>query len=125
MMHNPFDLGRNMMEAWEKSMAEMLEKLTHDEAFVKQMSQSLTGGLDLRRQMQAHIEEQMKALNLPTRGDLERLSGYLQRIEQRQLDLEDRLEAWLARPVTPGAVRPPRPGARKAAAVPRRGARRG
>ncbi|RCK78645.1 MAG: hypothetical protein OZSIB_1172 [Candidatus Ozemobacter sibiricus] len=103
---NPFDFGRTMLETWEKTMGEALEKLTHDEAFLKNMSQALGGSLDLKKQMESQVERYLQSINMPTRSDLERILAYLQRIESRLLDLEDRLDllgAPAATPATPAA----------------------
>lgn len=129
-MTNPFDFGRTMLQAWEKTTAETLEKLTHDEAFLKQMSQVLGSSLDVKKQMEAHAEKYLQSINMPTRSDLDRILTYLQRIEARLLDLEDRLDAAAAgapaagtpaagtptagAPVSPPAARP-----RPAKATPR------
>lgn len=92
MMNNPFDFSRTMMETWEKSMAEALERLTRDQEFIKHMSQAVGGALDIRRQSGEQMEKYLRSINMPTRSDLERLLGYLQRIESKLLDLEDRLD---------------------------------
>jgi hypothetical protein len=137
-MNNPFDFGRSMLETWEKSMADVLERLTRDENFIKNMSSAMAGSLDLKKQLESHLESYLQAVNMPTRTDLERMLSYLQRIEQRLLDLEDRLAdgplmgstpttaapapgpvrtAPAAQPATPSkASRPPKKAATAAAA---------
>jgi len=91
-MTNPFDFGRTMLEAWEKSMGDILEKLTRDEAFLKHMSQAIGKSLDVKKEMESHVENYLQSINVPTRTDLERMFDYLRRIEGRLLDLEDRLD---------------------------------
>ncbi|NLI75942.1 MAG: hypothetical protein GX442_05800 [Candidatus Riflebacteria bacterium] len=108
-MTNPFDFGRTMLQAWEKTTAETLEKLTHDEAFLKQMSQALGSSLDVKKQMETHAEKYLQSINMPTRSDLDRILTYLQRIEARLLDLEDRLDAAAAPAPTPEAATSPAP----------------
>ncbi|HOY67446.1 MAG TPA: poly(R)-hydroxyalkanoic acid synthase subunit PhaE [Candidatus Ozemobacteraceae bacterium] len=90
-MTNPFDFGRTMMESWEKTMTESFERLSKDENFIKTMSQAMTHSLDLRKQMGTQIEAYLKSINMPSKTDLERMFGYLQRIESKLLDLEDQL----------------------------------
>jgi len=84
-MNNPFDFSRGMYESWEKAMAEAMEKLTQDEAFVKNLTKAFTGTLDVRTQISSQLEKYLKSINMPTRTDLERLLGYL-RERPRTLD---------------------------------------
>lgn len=117
---NPFDFGRTMLETWEKTMGEALEKLTHDETFLKNMSQALGGSLDLKKQMESQVERYLQSINMPTRSDLERILAYLQRIESRLLDLEDRLDllgAPAAAPTAPKASSARRAKSRSAGAT--------
>lgn len=106
-MSNPFDIGRTMLEAWEKNMGEFLEKLTRDEAFLKTMTQAVGSSLDVKKEMEGHVERYLKSVNMPTRTDLDRMFTYLHRIEGRLLDLEDRLDQMApAAPPDPAAARP-------------------
>ncbi len=118
---NPFDFGRTMLETWEKTMGEAMEKLTRDETFLKNMSQALGGSLDVKKQMESHVERYLQSINMPTRTDLERILTYLQRIESRLLDLEDRLDL-VGSPTTHATATParPAPSPRAARAAPAR-----
>jgi len=91
-MTNPFDFGRSWLESWEKQMGDTLEKLAKDEKFMKNMSQMFSQSIDMKSQLEKQLEKYLKNINMPTRDDLQRMLVYLQRIEQKLLDLEDRLE---------------------------------
>ncbi len=95
-MTNPFDFGRNMMETWEKSMTDTFERLSKDEHFIKTMSQAMSQSLDVRKQMGSQIESYLTSINMPSKSDLERILGYLQRVESKLLDLEDQLADFRA-----------------------------
>ncbi len=114
-MNNPFDFSRGMYESWEKAMAEAMEKLTQDEAFVKNLTKAFTGTLDVRTQISSQLEKYLKSINMPTRTDLERLLGYLQRIESKLLDLEDRLDTLKAPSATAAPDTAAAPGKKKQA----------
>lgn len=114
-MNNPFDFSRGMYESWEKAMAEAMEKLTQDEAFVKNLTKAFTGTLDVRTQISSQLEKYLKSINMPTRTDLERLLGYLQRIESKLLDLEDRLDTLKAPTATAAPDTAAAPGKKKQA----------
>ncbi|MBF0410820.1 MAG: hypothetical protein HQM10_25970 [Candidatus Riflebacteria bacterium] len=92
-MTNPFDLGRTMLETWEKSMSDSIEKISHDENFLKNMSQLFSKSLDMKKVFEAQMEKAVQKINLPTKTDIERVLVYLQRIEERLLDLEDSFAA--------------------------------
>ncbi|MFZ2957182.1 MAG: hypothetical protein WA705_09850 [Candidatus Ozemobacteraceae bacterium] len=91
-MSNPFDFGRNIMEQWEKTMADSIERMTKDEAFLKNISKAFSSSLDVKHQLETQIEKYLKSINMPTKGDLERILSYLQRIEEKLLDLEDQIQ---------------------------------
>ncbi|MBF0544679.1 MAG: hypothetical protein HQM08_09605 [Candidatus Riflebacteria bacterium] len=88
-MNNPFDFGRNILETWEKTMSETIEKMAHDENFLKNMSKVFTKSIDVKKTFEGQIEKLLQNVNIPSRGDLERMLVYLQRIEEKLLDLED------------------------------------
>lgn len=93
-MVNPFDFGKSMFETWEKTMAESLERLTHDESFLKNMGNAVSNSLDLKKQFEENLEKYLRAINMPTKSDLERMLGYLHRIETKLLDLEDKIDEF-------------------------------
>ncbi|MBF0501040.1 MAG: hypothetical protein HQM09_12955 [Candidatus Riflebacteria bacterium] len=99
-MSNPFDFGGNLMEQWEKNMAESVERLTKDEEFLRNISKAFTASLDMKHQLETHIEKYLKSINMPTKGDLERILSYLQRIEEKLLDLEDHIQVMEQRSET-------------------------
>ncbi|MBI3891782.1 MAG: hypothetical protein HY303_09675 [Candidatus Wallbacteria bacterium] len=90
-MNNPFDMGREMMITWEKSVGEMLERLSRSEGFLKHMSDGFGRSLDFKKQIDQQLQASLEALNVPTKADMQRILTYLLRIEQKLLDLEDRL----------------------------------
>lgn len=73
-------------------MGDTLEKLARDEKFMKNMSQMFSQSLDMKSQLEKQLEKYLKNINMPTRDDLQRMLTYLQRIEEKLLDLEDRLD---------------------------------
>lgn len=89
---NPFEFGRDVMTAWEKSMGDTLKKLSRDEGFLKYMGSAFGQSMDFRKQIDTCLQNSLEALHLPTKDDITRVLEYLLRLEQKALDLEDRIE---------------------------------
>ncbi|MBI4868779.1 MAG: hypothetical protein HY816_17720 [Candidatus Wallbacteria bacterium] len=111
-MNSPYEMGRDMLITWEKSMGEMLERLSRSEGFLKHMSDAFGRSLDFKKQIDQQLQASLEALNIPTKADMQRILSYLLRIEKKLLDLEDQLQAASqpkseATPVArPAAARP-------------------
>ena len=107
-----FNMGEDLMkqwtENWEKLMGEHLEKLVHNEKFINEMSKSIAATMTGKAMYAKAIDEQMAALNLPSRTEMVKVLQKLTDIEERLIDLSERFEDYVdaqAKKAAPGAPR--------------------
>lgn len=91
-----FNMGEDMMkqwtENWEKLMGEHLEKLVHNEKFISEMSKSIAATMTGKAMYSKAIDEQMAAMNLPSRTEVIKVMQKLTDIEERLVDLSEKFE---------------------------------
>lgn len=91
-----FTMGEDMMKQWsqnwEKMMGENLEKLVHNEKFISEMSKSIAATMTGKAAFSKMLDEQMAAMNLPSRTDIVKILQKLTDIEERLVDLTERFE---------------------------------
>jgi len=94
-----FTMGEDMMkqwtENWEKFMGEHLEKLVHNEKFIAEMSKSIAATMTGKAMYSKLIDEQMAAMNLPSRTEMVKVLQKLTDIEERLIDLSERFEDYV------------------------------
>ncbi|MDN5278427.1 MAG: hypothetical protein PWR01_2392 [Clostridiales bacterium] len=94
-----FTMGEDMMkqwtENWEKLMGEHLEKLVHNEKFITEMSKSIAATMTGKAFYAKAMDEQMAALNLPSRTEIVKVLQKLTDIEERLIDLGERFEDYV------------------------------
>lgn len=113
-----FTMGEDIMkqwaENWEKLMGDHLEKLVHNEKFISEMSKSIAATMTGKAFYSKALDEQMAAMNLPSRTEIVKILQKLTDIEERLIDLTERFEDYVdaqqAKPVAIAA-----PAAEKAA----------
>ncbi len=98
------DLMKQWTENWEKLMGEHLEKLVHNEKFINEMSKSIAATMTGKAMYSKLIDEQMAAMNLPSRTEMVKVLQKLTDIEERLIDLSERFEDYVeAQSRKPGA----------------------
>ncbi|EKD83093.1 MAG: hypothetical protein ACD_39C00893G0001 [uncultured bacterium] len=94
-----FTMGEDMMkqwaENWEKLMGDHLEKLVHNEKFISEMSKSIAATMTGKAMYSKALDEQMAAMNLPSRTEIIKILQKLTDIEERVIDLTERFEDFV------------------------------
>lgn len=94
-----FTMGEDMMkqwaENWEKFMGDHLEKLVHNEKFISEMSKSIASTMTGKAFYSKALDEQMAAMNLPSRTEIVKVLQKLTDIEERLVDLSERFEDYV------------------------------
>jgi len=94
-----FTMGEDMMkqwaENWEKLMGDQLEKLVTNEKFISEMSKSIAATMTGKAVYSKMLDEQMAAMNLPSRTDIVKIMQKLTDIEERLVDLTEKFEDYV------------------------------
>ena len=94
-----FTMGEDIMkqwaENWEKLMGDHLEKLVHNEKFISEMSKSIAATMTGKAFYSKALDEQMAAMNLPSRTEIVKILQKLTDIEERLIDLTERFEDYV------------------------------
>ena len=94
-----FTMGEDMMKQWadnwEKLMGDHLEKLVHNEKFISEMSKSIAATMTGKAFYSKALDEQMAAMNLPSRTEIVKVLQKLTDIEERLIDLTERFEDYV------------------------------
>lgn len=94
------------LEQSQRWLAERMDKFVRSDAFLSQVGKAMEGSLVFKAQMDRWMEQSLRAMRLPTTGDLDL-------IFQRLDDLERRLDR-IERAPAKAAARAARPAASKA-----------
>jgi hypothetical protein len=97
------DLYRQIYKDWEQWFGAQFDKLARSDAFLEQVGKTLEGTLFARTAMNRWLEQSIKAMRLPTLGDLESIHKRLDEIERRLDALADK------KPAAPKAAKRPTP----------------
>jgi hypothetical protein len=91
-------MGEDMMKQWatnwEKMMGDQLEKLVTNEKFISEMSKSIAATMTGKAMYSKMLDEQMAAMNLPSRTDIVKIMQKLTDIEERLVDLAEKFEDY-------------------------------
>ena len=117
---DPFTLWRDLVSQMEKGANDFAATGMKSDEFASAMNQALSASVAGKALKQAMLGRYFEALNLPTRSDIEALSGRLQAVEDRLIGLQTTLDrlAGVQAPALAGAM-PPR--TRKPPAAARKG----
>lgn len=117
-----FNMGEDMMkqwtESWEKLMGEHLEKLVHNDKFISEMSKSIASTMTGKAMYSKAVDDQMAAMNLPTRTELVKVLQKLTDVEERLIDLSEKFEDYIDAQANAAKKAAPAPAAAKPAAAP-------
>lgn len=93
-----FTMGEDMMKQWannwEKVMGDHLEKLVTNDKFISEMSKSIAATMTGKAFYSKALDEQMAAMNLPSRTEIIKILQKLTDIEERLIDLSERFEDY-------------------------------
>ncbi len=89
------DMMKQWTENWEKLMGDQLEKLVSNEKFISEMSKSLAATMTGKAMYSKMLDEQMAAMNLPSRTDIVKIMQKLTDIEERLVDLTEKFEDYV------------------------------
>lgn len=93
-----FNMGEDLMKQWtqnwEKLMGDHLEKMVNNEKFISEMSKTIAATMTGKAFYTKIMDEQMAALNIPTRTDTVRIMQQLTDIEERLIVLSEKLEDY-------------------------------
>lgn len=114
-MKNNEAMMKQWSEAWEKMIGQKLDGLVRDEKFVSEMSRAIAATMSGKSVAQRMMDETMAQMNLPTRTDMVKVLQKLTDLEERVLELTERLEDMeVARPAAPETAKPAAAKAKKA-----------
>ncbi len=85
-------LMKQWAEAWEKMLGQKLDGLVRDEKFVSEMARAIAATMSGKSVAQRMMDETMAHMNLPTRSDMVKVLQKLTDLEERVLELTERLE---------------------------------
>lgn len=94
-MYNFFgneDFMKKMYEQWEKMMTEQMEKMVNDENFVAEMAKAMASTMTGKFMTTKMMDESLMAMNMPTRGEIVKALQKLTDIEERVIDLSEKVE---------------------------------
>lgn len=93
-----FNYGEDMMkqwsENWEKMMGASLEKMVKNDKFVQEMSRAIAATMTGKAQYARLVDEQLAAMNLPSRTDMVKALQKLTDLEERMVTLQETIEDW-------------------------------
>ncbi|HNX75328.1 MAG TPA: hypothetical protein PLM07_07705 [Candidatus Rifleibacterium sp.] len=89
------DMMKQWTENWEKLMGDQLEKLVTNDKFISEMSKSLAATMTGKAVYTKMLDEQMAAMNLPSRTDIVKIMQKLTDIEERLVDLTEKFEDYV------------------------------
>src|SRR5690242_15809169 len=97
---NPFDpfgawagMRDSYMDAWSKSMLEMVNSPAYAEATGRVLDSYLTMSAPFRKALETAMTQVLTQLNMPTRSDVTSLAERLTNIEMRLDDLDAKIDA--------------------------------
>lgn len=118
MFMNPENFSKDYSEYFkimEKTFVENVNGMMKNPLFLDATNQGLQAGLEAKKTFDDMSAEYLERMNMPTRRDIAKILQYLQTIESRILDLEDKVEELSDLAVKKEAPKKPkRSGAAKA-----------
>ena len=91
------DQTRQWQEQMEKVFVEKINEMIRNPALLTAVAKSLETSFDAKSKANETIAEFMKKMNIPTKHDTGRILQYLQQVEARILDLDEKIDILNAR----------------------------
>ncbi|MEQ8223529.1 MAG: hypothetical protein ABRQ37_14555 [Candidatus Eremiobacterota bacterium] len=89
---DPTQFGKQFYEQMEKTFIEKMNELIHNPSFLANISKGVEAGLDSKKKNDDLMKNYLEKMNMPTREDSAKILQYLQKIESKLLDLEEKIE---------------------------------
>jgi hypothetical protein len=89
---DPAQFGKQFYEQMEKTFIEKMNDLIHNPSFLANISKGVEAGLDSKKKNDDLMKNYLEKMNMPTREDTAKILQYLQKIEAKLLDLEEKVE---------------------------------
>lgn len=89
---DPTQFGKQFYEQMEKTFIEKMNELIHNPSFLANISKGVEAGLDSKKKNDDLMKNYLEKMNMPTREDTAKILQYLQKIEAKLLDLEEKIE---------------------------------
>jgi hypothetical protein len=103
---DPLGLWRDMLGQWERGLNSVANQAMGSDEFSRAMHQVTSLGLRMQQSVGEAMEKSLRALNLPSRGDLIAISERIGRIEETLARIESAQNA--AQPAPADKPRPAR-----------------
>ncbi|CAN5249516.1 hypothetical protein BH11PSE9_BH11PSE9_20930 [soil metagenome] len=106
---DPLEMWHKALAQWETTVNELSNRGTSNEHYTRAMQKASTVALDAQQKFDAANSRLLEAMNLPSRQQVDELSGRLLKIEEMLALLPERTGGLpQATTAVPDAVRPPR-----------------
>jgi hypothetical protein len=103
---DPLGLWREMLGQWERGLNSVANQAMGSDEFSRAMHQVTSLGLRMQQTMGEAMDKSLRALNLPSRGDLVAITERIGRIEETLARIESAMRPAGEAPAS--APRPPR-----------------
>ncbi len=90
---DPAAVWRDMMSQWEKGVNALANQTMASDEFSGSMNQAMTFALRMQKNLAETMAGSLTTMNLPNRGDIERLGERLQSVETRMDQILSLLQA--------------------------------
>ncbi len=91
------DQTRQWQEQMEKIFVEKINEMIRNPALLSAVSKSIETSFDSKQKANETIAEFLQKLNVPTRQETGRIMQYLQQVEARILDLDEKIDVLIDR----------------------------
>jgi hypothetical protein len=97
---NPFTQWMNLLTSapnqaakqWETWVTEQMDRFVRSEPFLERMGKTMAGSFQFKAQLDRLMEQNLRAMRVPTLGDLTAVFGRIDELERRIDTLDDALE---------------------------------
>jgi len=83
---------KKFYETWEKTTSEALEKWVNSPLFASNMGKIIEKSSELKKNFDEVVEKGLKNMNIPSKGDIDRILNSINKIEEKINDLTDMVD---------------------------------
>ncbi len=89
---DPSQFTKQFYEQMEKNFVDKINEMIHNPSFLSSISKGVEAGLDGKKKSDDLMKTYLDKMNMPTKDDTAKILQYLQKIESRIIDLEEKIE---------------------------------
>jgi polyhydroxyalkanoic acid synthase PhaR subunit len=89
---DPTQFTKQFYEQMEKNFIDKINEMIHNPSFPSSISKSVESGLDGKKKTDDLMKTYLEKMNMPTREDTAKILQYLQKMESRIIELEEKIE---------------------------------